>query len=224
MFEIRTDATSYRSKTVILASGFFGMPYIPDIPGMRESPIVSHSHQFVSFETFRNKRVIIIGSGNSAAETAILLAGYAQVFLLCRGELQFFSKTRNLCNIRGMSESLLLELIDMEIIRYMPDITIRSINNNTIHLNSGDLEAQAIICATGYNADLSALGTTSIDVDKRSKFPHINEFGESTTIDNLYFAGPLAFTRTSNLLIHGFIKRIPKTVENISEKLIKTPV
>jgi len=165
-FEVKTNQSIYKAKYLIVASGFFGNPFIPDIPGLRNNPIVSHSHQFKSIDPYRNKRVIIIGSGNSAAETAIALAGYSQVYLLTRADLKFFSKTRNLCNIRGLSESLLLELIDMEIIRHIPNSKINKVEGNTIHLANKIFEAQHIICATGYNADLAAFGNTGISVNR----------------------------------------------------------
>ena len=90
-----------------------------------------------------------------------------------------------------------------------------------IYLNDNIIETQHIICATGYHADLSALGDIDIDVDKSTRFPHIKMTGESETVDNLFFAGPLAYTKISSLLIHGFIKMVPKTMEEVSKRLVK---
>jgi thioredoxin reductase len=146
-FTVVTNQGTYSSKIVLVASGFFGNPYIPNIPGLRESPAVMHSHQFKSYKPFQNSRVIIIGSGNSAAETAILLAGHAQVYLLSRHSLKFFSKTKNLCNIRGISESYLLELINMEIIRHISNAKIKKVDGNLVHLDNRIIETQHIICA-----------------------------------------------------------------------------
>ena len=220
LFEVKTNRDTFYSKVVLVASGFFGNPYIPNIPGLRESPIVMHSHQFKSHKPFQNKRVVIIGSGNSAAETAILLAGHAQVYLLSRNELKFFSKTKNLCNIRGISESYLLELISMEIIRHIQNAEIKKIEGNLLHIDNRIVEAQHIICATGYHADLRALSNIDLDVDEKTRFPYVNKNGESRTIDNLFFAGPLAYTKISSLLIHGFIKMVPKTMDEIAKRLV----
>jgi thioredoxin reductase len=220
-FTVVTNQGTYSSKIVLVASGFFGNPYIPNIPGLRESPAVMHSHEFKSYKPFQNSRVIIIGSGNSAAETAILLAGHAQVYLLSRHSLKFFSKTKNLCNIRGISESYLLELINMEIIRHISNAKIKKVDGNLVHLDNRIIETQHIICATGYHADLSALGKSQVKVDRSTRFPHIKITGESESIDNLFFAGPLAYTKISSLLIHGFIKMVPKTMEEISKRFVK---
>jgi thioredoxin reductase (NADPH) len=220
-FEVVTNQGTYHSRYVLMASGFFGNPYIPNIQGLRESPVVMHSHQFQTYKPFQNERVVIIGSGNSAAETAIILAGYAQVYLLSRHKLKFFSKTQNLCNIRGISESFLLELIKMQIIRHIPNAKIIKVEGNSVHLEEKVIETNHIICATGYHADLSALNNVPLDVDKSTRFPYIKKSGESKSIENLFFAGPLAYTRISSLLIHGFIKMVPKTIDTISKKRIK---
>jgi len=220
-FEISTKKNSFRARIVLNATGFFGNPFIPNIPGLRDNSIVMHSHQFISTDNFRNKRIVIIGSGNSAAETAISLAGYSQVYLLSRGDLRFFSQTKNLCHIRGISESYLKELISMQIIRHMAGRKIIKVEGKTIHFENDSLDAHTIICATGYNADLNPIDNLNIDIDHKTKFPNIKESGESKTIENLYFAGPLAYRRISSLLLHGFIRFIPTTIESISKKLVK---
>ena len=219
-FEVQTTQGTFYCKTLLVASGFFGNPFIPDIPGLRNNPIVSHSHQFKTIDSFRNKRVVVIGSGNSAAETAISLAGYAQVYLLTRSELEFFSKTKNLCDIRGISESYLLELISMEIIRYLPNTQITHVEENVIHIQDRQIETNTIICATGYNADLSAFGQMEIPTDKKTKFPAITSAAESSLYTDLFFAGPLAYRKVSSMLIHGFSKFVPETVKEIKSRLM----
>ena len=126
-----------------------------------------------------------------------------------------------MCNIRGISESYLLEMIDMEIIRHISGAKIEKVEGNCVFLGNQTIEAQSIICATGYNADLGALGNTGLDVDKKTKFPFIKDTGESATIENLFFVGPLAYTKISSLLIHGFTRMVPKTIREVSKRRLK---
>jgi putative flavoprotein involved in K+ transport len=121
LFKIVTSDDTYCAPLVLVTTGFLSNPFIPDIPGFRQQEYVMHSHDFRGAKSFRSKRVIVIGGGNSAAETALALCGEAQTYLFTRNKLKFFSKTKNLCHIRGISESLLLEMIQMELIRYLPD-------------------------------------------------------------------------------------------------------
>jgi len=186
-FDIRTQTDQIRSKVVLVTTGFFGNPYIPDIPGLQDNAIVSHSHFYKNPDEYRAKRVAIIGGGNSAAEIALELSGYSQVYLLTRDKLKFFSKTRNLCDIRGVSESLLLEMIRMEIIRHIEGIHVKKVENNKLIFESGCISADSIICATGYSAVLDLVHQLNAKVDPKTKFPSVSLNNESKNIPSLFF-------------------------------------
>ncbi len=218
-FIIKTDKIVFKSRALLNTTGFFGNPYIPKIPGMRNNPIVHHSHDYQNDIPFRSSRVIIIGGGNSAAELAIELVGYSQVYLITRGELKFFSDTKNLCHIRGISESLLLELISMELIRYIPNANIKRIEGNTLFFNEESLETQYVICATGYRPVLSHINLPGLEIHKRTKFPLVDKFGAVQGVKNLFFGGPLGYNGLSSLFIHGFIRTIPATIDEIRQRL-----
>jgi thioredoxin reductase (NADPH) len=220
-FLLDTTKGQYIAQTIFVATGFLGNPYIPQIPGFFDNPIVIHSHHYKSPEALRNKRVVIIGAGNSAAETAIALAGYAQVYLITRSELKFFSKTKNLCHIRGISESMLLELIQMEMIRHIAGANIQKLENNILHLQDRSIEIQSIICATGYRPVLNILRKFNIAIDPDTKFPVIEPWGEAKGIKNLFFGGPLAYTGMGSLFIHGFIKTVPVIIQEIRNRIQK---
>ena len=217
-FIITTSKNKYMTKFIIISTGILGNPYLPDIPGLEKNPVVIHSHYIKSYQDFKSKRVVIIGGGNSAAEIALSLASYAQVFLLTKNELKFFSKTKNLCHIRGVSESLLKELINMGIIRYIPNIRIEKIKGNQIYLNNKIIETSHIICATGYSPVLDLVYPLKITVNQK-KYPKIKSNGESSEIKNIFFIGPLSCIKDSNLFIHGFIKTIPVTLSVIKQRL-----
>ena len=221
IFHVHTETGIFKARALLNTSGFFGNPYIPKIPGMRNNPAVSHSHDYQGDMPFKGARVIIIGGGNSAAELAIDLVGYSQVYLITRNELQFFSKTKNLCHIRGISESLLLELIAMELIRYIPNADIKSLKENQLFFNDQSLEAQHIICATGYRPVLSHLAGLSPITHKITKFPMVDKNGAAQGIKNLFFAGPLGYNGLGSLFIHGFIRNIPGTINEIKYSLQK---
>ncbi len=219
LFEVETNKGVFRAPFLYNATGFFGNPFIPRIPGMRGNKIVTHSHAYQGGGIFHNQRVLIIGGGNSAAELAIDLVGFSQVFLMTRGELQFFSKTKNLCHIRGISESYLLELISMELIRYIPNARINRIEEGLVYYNNEVLKVNAIICATGYRATVGHLRNLPIRIDTKTKFPMADEDGASPGVENLYFGGPLLYRRLGSLFIHGFIKHASDTLVSIEAKL-----
>jgi len=219
-FLIETEKESIECKTVLMATGFFSNPYIPNVPGARENTNVLHSHFYTGAENYKHKRVVIIGGGNSAAEIAIELVGFSQVYLLTRNKLKFFSKTQNLCHIRGISESYLLELMKMELIRHRANTKIVKFEDNLLTLDNGDeLEFNHCLFATGYRPNLDIFSLEPFKNESVTKYPKLKEHGESALVDNLFFGGPLAQTKLANTFIHGFVKTIPETMKKIKRRL-----
>jgi trimethylamine monooxygenase len=57
---------------VVVASGHFSVPYIPEYDGMNTFPgRILHSHDFRDAEEFRGKNVIVLGSSYSAEDIAL---------------------------------------------------------------------------------------------------------------------------------------------------------
>ena len=57
---------------LIVASGHFSVPYIPEYTGMKSFPgRILHGHDFRDAEEFRNKDVVVLGSSYSAEDIAL---------------------------------------------------------------------------------------------------------------------------------------------------------
>lgn len=68
---IETTQGTWRCRTVIIAAGHYGTPYQPVWPGQDEySGTLMHSAAYSSGQSYRGKRVLVIGAGNSGAEIA----------------------------------------------------------------------------------------------------------------------------------------------------------
>jgi len=220
VFQVETEKETIECKVILMATGFFSNPYIPNIPGVRENSNIIHSHFYTSADKYKHQRVVIVGGGNSAAEIAIELIGYSQVFLLTRNKLMFFSQSNNLCHIRGVSESYLLELIQMELIRHKENTKIEKADGNIITLSNGDkMEFNQVIFATGYRPKLDVFNIEKFKNEPENKYPKLKEYGESAIVNNIFFGGPLAQTKLANTFIHGFTKTIPETMHEIKRRL-----
>ncbi len=217
-FLVKTQNKIYSAPILLVGTGIFGNPYFPEIPGIHNNPFVMHSHFYRNKMDFKNQRILVVGGGNSAAETAIDLVGHSLVYLVTRDELQFFSDTKKLYHIRGVYESYLKELISMEIIRYKAFQEITHIEENVVHFRHWQLEVDKIIFATGYHGDLRVLQNFNLRVNKKN-YPEVNESGESIQYPRLFFIGPLFFQGMSTNVIHGFVKQIPKTLDRIEQVL-----
>ena len=59
---------------VVIASGHFSVPYIPEYEGMKSFPgRILHSHDFRDAEEFRGKDIIVLGSSYSAEDVCFAM-------------------------------------------------------------------------------------------------------------------------------------------------------
>src|ERR1700722_12985150 len=84
------DGESVSAGRIVVATGLRHQEYRPE--AFREAPaaLVSHSSEHTEFEKFRGKRIAVIGRGQSACESAALLAeAGAEVELISRGDIHW---------------------------------------------------------------------------------------------------------------------------------------
>ncbi|WP_208603830.1 flavin-containing monooxygenase [Micromonospora saelicesensis] len=88
---VRTDSGDEIAATgIIAASGSFGNPYLPALPGLGDyTGEVRHVARYRRPEPYAGKRVIVVGAGNSAVQVAHELASTARVTLATRAPIQF---------------------------------------------------------------------------------------------------------------------------------------
>lgn len=74
-FQVMANTGNWQSQAVIVATGHFGVPVIPDWPGSEEfSGELIHSVEFSRGSEFAEQRVLIVGAGNTGAELAADIA------------------------------------------------------------------------------------------------------------------------------------------------------
>lgn len=84
------DGRELAARAVVAASGSFGRPYRPEIPGLeRFTGRVLHTADYRSPAGFAGQRVTVVGAGNSAVQIAAELAGVTQVTLASRHPVKF---------------------------------------------------------------------------------------------------------------------------------------
>ena len=69
IFTVFSDQGEYQSKTIISATGTFQKPFLPDVQGkdlFKGKQL--HSSRYVNADSFMNKKVLIVGAGNSGAQ------------------------------------------------------------------------------------------------------------------------------------------------------------
>ncbi|MFG3495814.1 flavin-containing monooxygenase [Streptomyces sp. NPDC047928] len=78
------------ARAVVAASGTFGHPHRPELPGLGAfTGTVLHAADYRAPGPFAGQRVVVVGAGNTAVQTAAELAKVARVTLACRGPVRF---------------------------------------------------------------------------------------------------------------------------------------
>ncbi|WP_431929322.1 flavin-containing monooxygenase [Amycolatopsis tucumanensis] len=90
-FEVRVaDGPRVTAPIVIAATGAFGSPHRPALPGLdRFTGAVLHSGDYRAPEPFAGQRVVVVGAANSAVQIALDLAPHARVTLATRGAIRY---------------------------------------------------------------------------------------------------------------------------------------
>jgi cation diffusion facilitator CzcD-associated flavoprotein CzcO len=86
-WEVRTQDQCYRTRNLVLATGYNREPNLPTWPGQSSfRGLVLHSSDYRDGEPFRGRRVLVVGFGNSGGEIAIDLCEHgAEPSIAVRG-------------------------------------------------------------------------------------------------------------------------------------------
>ncbi len=107
-FEVETvGKEKYTARKVLLAIGRRGTPRKLNIPGEMSTKV---AYRLLEPELIENKKIVVVGGGDSAIESALLLADQNQVTLSYRGEAFGRIKTGNSLKIK---EAMAQNLVDV---------------------------------------------------------------------------------------------------------------
>lgn len=68
-FIVKTDKGTYQSKALISATGTFGNPFIPEVPGRNKfNGQQLHSSEYRNPKELKGNKVLVVGEGNSGAQ------------------------------------------------------------------------------------------------------------------------------------------------------------
>jgi thioredoxin reductase (NADPH) len=210
-----TNLTSYQAKTVLVAVGGMGIVNKLNVKGETPERI---SYMFREAAPYHNKHVLVVGGGNSAAETMLDLceAGAQATLILRRASLD--SNSSKTAAIKpwvrqplekALQEGKLKILFNAEIIEILPDTAIVEVNKE-----KKELLCDHIFALIGTRPDISLLVQAGVEIgiDKR---PLYNTDTYETNLPNLFVVGHL----TRELHMKNATQLPPKIVQQIALKI-----
>jgi thioredoxin reductase (NADPH) len=183
VFDIKTSKRSYKTRYVIVSTGFYDVPVLMNIPG-EDLPKVTHYYKDPHQYAFQ--RVVVIGANNSAIDAALeTYRKGAKVTLVIRGqEIGSYVKYW----VRPDIENRIKE---GEIQVYYSS-TLTSIEAETVHISTPEgtivLENDFVIATTGYTPDFTLLKNLGLELTAESCPVYNPDTMESST-QGFYLAG-----------------------------------
>ncbi|MFD4668228.1 NAD(P)-binding domain-containing protein [Lentzea sp. NPDC058450] len=208
---------TYRAKRIIVATGV-SQKYVPDIDG------VEHAEHYydvsVDPQDFVNKKVLIIGRGNSAFETAdALMETTSVIHVAGPGSLKLAWQTHFVGHLRAVNNNFLdtyqlkslNALLDGHIvgIRRDGDAFYVKVSFQRVDEVIKEIRYDRVILATGFRFDASIFAPECRpQLTIKDRFPDQTAAWESVNVPDLFFAGTITqmrdFKKSTSGFIHGF--------------------
>lgn len=198
-FWVKTDKTTYTAKKLIIASGYYDVPNLLNVPGENLSKVI---HYYKEAHPYYNHDVIVVGAKNSAAITALeLYRTGARVTLVHRGQVihhhvkywikpDIENRIKN-GDIKALFNSLIVEIKPESVIISTPD---------------GEMEIpnQYVFAMTGYQPDLTFLNAAGITIEHHTRKPKTNPETLESERKGIFLAGVIvAGMHTNEIFIEN---------------------
>lgn len=218
LFHVRlADGREFISRVLVVASGCH-KPYVPDVDGIELAE--NYSDVSVDPKDFLGQRVLILGKGNSAFETADrLMAVTSLTHLVSPETVKLAWQTHFVGHLRAVNNNF-LDTYQLKSQNALLDATVECIRKVDDHYEvsfsyahaSGEVETMRydrIIVCTGFSFDHSMFDESCRpELTHNNRFPDQTSRWESTNVPDLYFAGALMqardFKKKQSAFIHGF--------------------
>lgn len=234
IFKIETNQGNFYTRTVVSATGTAENPYIPSYPGQSDfKGIQIHSVDYRNTEKFKDKKVLVVGGGNSGAQILSEISRVAQTkwvtleephflpeeidgrYLFQQANTKYFKKD-------NQKESRKVSLSDIVQVESVKDGLERNIYNDSRPFDSfcekgviwpnGEKERfDAVIWCTGFRPNLQHLKPLNILENSRIKTEHTRAAKEP----NLWLVGYGNWTGFASATIYGVGKTARTTAKEI---------
>lgn len=194
-FQVETNKQIHFAKNVIVATGFYDLPNLMNIPG-EDLPKVKHYYTEPYPYAFQN--VVVIGSSNSAVDAALEIyrKGGNVTMIIRHSEISKSVKYWVKPDIENrIKEGTIKAFFGAELLEIKPHSVI--FKNNKGEIN--DIENDFVLAMTGYLPDFGFLQKIGIDLKGECENPQYNPETMETNVEGIYLAGVVCGGRDTHL-------------------------
>jgi thioredoxin reductase (NADPH) len=212
LFTITTSKTDYTSSHIIIATGFYDIPYLLNVPG-ENLPKVSHYYK--EPHSYAMQKVLVVGAQNSAVDAALeTWRKGAEVTIVIR-------KAEIGQRVKYWVRPDIVNRIQEGSIKAYYNSTVTAIREHDVDIQTPDglvtIENDWVIALTGYQPNLAFLKNSGITLsDDEVLKPSYDEETHETNIKNIYLAGVICGGMNTHRL---FIENSREHAEWIIQKI-----
>ncbi|WP_332020298.1 YpdA family putative bacillithiol disulfide reductase [Kaistella sp.] len=195
LFEIQTSKAKYLAKNVIIATGFYDIPNLLNIPGENLPKV---KHYYTEPYPYANQKIVVIGASNSAVDAALeTYRKGAEVTMIIKGsEISKSVKYWVKPDIENrIAEGSIKGYFNAEMIEIKENSVIFKDELGKIH----EIKNDFVLAMTGYLPDFEFLKDSGIDLKGDSLVPAYNAETMETNVANLYLAGVVCGGKDTHL-------------------------
>ena len=184
-FSITTSKAQYLSNNIVVATGFYDIPHLMDIPG-EDLPKVRHYYKDPSFYTMQ--KVLVVGASNSSVDAALeTWRKGAEVTMVYRGaeigeRVKYWVRPDIINRIAEGS------------IKAYANSNIKAIREDEVDIETTDglvtVKNDFVLAMTGYQPNFALLKHLGIVLsDDGNECPTYHEATMETNVKGIYLAG-----------------------------------
>lgn len=184
-FTITSDKNIYTAKQIVVATGFYDIPNLLNVPGENLDKVV---HYYDNPHYYSGQKVAVVGASNSAIDAALeCWRKGAEVSLIIRGP-EVGQR------VKYWVRPDIINRIEEGSIKAFYNTTVKSITKDKITLatETGDIaiDNDFVLALTGYKPNFSFLEMLGVHISNdEKKLPVYNTETMETNVKGLYLAG-----------------------------------
>ena len=219
VFEVTTSKRTYRAKNIVLATGFYDLPYLLNVPG-EDLPKVKHYYN--EPHPYFGMKIIVIGAANSAVDVALetYRKGAKEVTMVVR-------ESEISPTVKYWVRPDLVNRIEEGSIRSYFNSTITEIKEHEVRINTPEgevtIENDFVLAMTGYQPDFNFLKTIGITFQNDEHHtPTYNPDTMETNVPGVFLAGVICGgLKTNKWFIENSREHAEMIVNHLKEKTDK---
>lgn len=215
---VTTTKEAYKTRNVVVATGFYDIPNYLDIPG-EELPKVSHYYNDPHF--YATQKVVVVGASNSAVDAALEIYRKG-------GKVSMIIRTPAIGErVKYWVKPDIENRIDEGSIQAIYNARLIEVKENEVLISAKDkiitLENDFVLLLTGYRPNFKFLERMNIKLsDDALKIPQYDPETMETNVAGIYLAGVICggmethkwFIENSRIHAEMIVKDIQKKTLN----------